>query len=174
MNEKSVAEFMINEILEKGYVYQEYLVHDIQKKFGEEYVYVNENGNLAISKKVLNEFKKLKDGSSNRHVYYFCTKSQNQKCTLGYINEINLIKNLQSLIDKIDFNKIALQNKIKEELDRFKKFQSILLNRTDNTNFKEIDVREYVKWVLKGGTIEEKRELISSFKVLEELDVNKK
>ncbi len=30
MNEKSVAEFMINEILEKGYVYQEYLVHDIQ------------------------------------------------------------------------------------------------------------------------------------------------
>jgi len=61
MNEKSVAEFMINEILGKGYVYQEYLVHDIQKKFGEEYVYVNENGNLAISKKVLNEFKKLKD-----------------------------------------------------------------------------------------------------------------
>ena len=61
MNEKSVAEFMINEILEKGYVYQEYLVHDIQKKFGEEYVYVNENGNLAISKKVLNEFNKLKE-----------------------------------------------------------------------------------------------------------------
>lgn len=61
MNEKSVAEFMINEILEKGYVYQEYLVHDIQEKFGEEYVYVNENGNLAISKKVLNEFKKLKE-----------------------------------------------------------------------------------------------------------------
>ena len=61
MNEKSVAEFMINEILKKGYVYQEYLVHDIQEKFGEEYVYVNENGNLAISKKVLNEFKKLKD-----------------------------------------------------------------------------------------------------------------
>ena len=61
MNEKSVAEFMINEILEKGYVYQEYLVHDIQEKFGEEYVYVNENGNVAISKKVLNELKKLKD-----------------------------------------------------------------------------------------------------------------
>ena len=63
MNEKSVAEFMINEILEKGYVYQEYLVHDIQKIFGEEYVYVNENGNLAISKKVLNEFKKLKEAN---------------------------------------------------------------------------------------------------------------
>ena len=52
---------MINEILEKGYVYQEYLVHDIQEKFGDDFVYINENGNLAISKKVLNEFKKLKE-----------------------------------------------------------------------------------------------------------------
>ena len=61
MDNKSVAEFMINEILEKGYVYQEYLVHDIQEKFGDDFVYINENGNLAISKKVLNEFKKLKE-----------------------------------------------------------------------------------------------------------------
>lgn len=52
---------MISEILEKGYVYQEYIVQDIQEKFGEEFVYENENGNLAISKKVLNEFKKLKE-----------------------------------------------------------------------------------------------------------------
>lgn len=51
MDNKSVAEFMINEILEKGYVYQEYLVHDIQEKFGDDFVYINENGNLAISKK---------------------------------------------------------------------------------------------------------------------------
>jgi hypothetical protein len=61
MNNKIIAEFMINEILEKGYVYQEYLVHDIQEKFGDDFVYINENGNLAISKKVLNEFKKLKE-----------------------------------------------------------------------------------------------------------------
>ena len=61
MENKIVAEFMINEILEKGYVYQEYLVHDIQEKFGDEYVYENENRNLAISTKVLKEFKKLKE-----------------------------------------------------------------------------------------------------------------
>lgn len=61
MDNKSVAEFMISEILEKGYVYQEYIVQDIQEKFGDDFVYINENGNLAISKKVLNEFKKLKE-----------------------------------------------------------------------------------------------------------------
>jgi hypothetical protein len=52
---------MISEIVDKGHVYQEYLVHDIQEKFGDDFVYINENGNLAISKKVLNEFKKLKE-----------------------------------------------------------------------------------------------------------------
>jgi len=60
MSNKTVAEFMISEIIEKGCVYQEYIVYDIQSKFGDEYIYINENGNLAISKKVLNEFKKLK------------------------------------------------------------------------------------------------------------------
>ncbi len=63
MDNKIVAEFMISEIGNKGHLYQEYLVHDIETKFGEEYVYENENGNLAISKKVLNEFKKLKEAN---------------------------------------------------------------------------------------------------------------
>lgn len=63
MDNKKVAKFMLDEILQKGYIYQESVVLDIQKKFGEEYVYENENGNHAISKKVLNEFKKLKEGN---------------------------------------------------------------------------------------------------------------
>lgn len=61
VDNKTVAEFMINEIIEKKYAYQEYLVHDIRTKFGDEFVYENENGNLAISKNVLKEFKKLKE-----------------------------------------------------------------------------------------------------------------
>lgn len=64
MNNKTVAEFMISEIVDKGYVYQETIVFDIQNKFGDEYVYVNENENLAISKQVLNEFKKLKEANN--------------------------------------------------------------------------------------------------------------
>lgn len=54
---------MLDEILQKGYIYQESVVLDIQNKFGEKFVYENENGNYAISKKVLNEFKKLKEGN---------------------------------------------------------------------------------------------------------------
>ena len=61
MDNKKVAEFMLDEIIKSGYIYQESIVYDIQTKFGSDFVYENENGNLAISKKVLNEFKKLKD-----------------------------------------------------------------------------------------------------------------
>lgn len=63
MNNKTVAEFMISEIVDKGYAHQETTVFDIQNKFGDEFIYINENGNLAISKQVLNEFKKLKEAN---------------------------------------------------------------------------------------------------------------
>jgi len=57
-----IAQYMIDELLEKGLLYQENVVQDIHSKFGEEFIYYNENGNPAISKNVLKEFKKLKVG----------------------------------------------------------------------------------------------------------------
>ena len=42
------------------YLFQEQIVRDIKEEFGEEFVYINENGNFAIAKKVLTAFGKLK------------------------------------------------------------------------------------------------------------------
>ncbi|EJB8411304.1 hypothetical protein MW335_001502 [Acinetobacter baumannii] len=61
---QSVAQWLYNEIMEKGYVYQGSAVYEISKKFGDTFVYTNKNGNLAISEKVLGEFKKLKNNIS--------------------------------------------------------------------------------------------------------------
>jgi len=44
------------------------------------------------------KFKKLKNGSHNRHVYYGCTKAKDKHCKCGYINETDLIKQLQKLL----------------------------------------------------------------------------
>lgn len=44
------------------YLYQEVVVYKIKKHFGADFVYTNENGNLAIGKDVLKEFRKLTDG----------------------------------------------------------------------------------------------------------------
>jgi len=110
------------------------------------------------------KFKKLKDGSVNRHVYYGCTKSRDKHCKCGYINEIDLIKQFEDMLDKINLNEVGIKDKIKEEVTRFKKFQKVLLNKTDQVKVENIDIRNYAKFILKDGTNEEKRELLGCFK----------
>lgn len=56
---KDVARFMLSELKREKYLYQEQVVFDIQEQFGDEFVYDNENGNPAISKEVLKEFRAL-------------------------------------------------------------------------------------------------------------------
>lgn len=57
-----VAAWMAEEVRTKGELYQEDAVGVIESRFGSEYVYDNENGNLAISKAVLAEFRRITKG----------------------------------------------------------------------------------------------------------------
>lgn len=54
-----VACWMVEQLREQRYLYQETVVYEIAEKFGSEFVYDNANGNLAIGKRVLAEFRKL-------------------------------------------------------------------------------------------------------------------
>lgn len=56
---KIIAEWMLEELKREECLYQETVVYDIASKFGDEFTYENENGNLAIDKRVLQEFRKL-------------------------------------------------------------------------------------------------------------------
>jgi len=59
---REVAEWMFSHFEASRYLYQESIVYKIKKGFGSDFVYANENGNLAISKDVLKEFRKLSEG----------------------------------------------------------------------------------------------------------------
>ncbi len=50
---------MLEELKREKYLHQQTVVYDIESKFGEEFTYVNENGNLAIDRRVLKEFRNL-------------------------------------------------------------------------------------------------------------------
>jgi hypothetical protein len=54
-----VAEWMLKEVRENGELYQRNAVSKIEKKFGEQFRYLKENGNPAIRKDVLAAFRKL-------------------------------------------------------------------------------------------------------------------
>ena len=110
------------------------------------------------------KFKKLKDGSVTRHVYYTCTKSRDKNCKCGYLNEIELIKQLEELIDKIDLDEIGMKEKIKHEIERIKKFQKMVLSTKENIEIKEIEIRTYAKFILREGKNTEKRELLGCFR----------
>ena len=56
---RQVAEWMVERLSQEELLYQEVAVFGIQKEFGDEFIYYNQNGNLAISREVLAEFKEL-------------------------------------------------------------------------------------------------------------------
>lgn len=108
------------------------------------------------------KFKKLKNGEVNRHVYYKCAKSKDKECKNEYINETDLIKQFENLVDVIDINEIKIKDKIKDEIMRVKKFNKSLLGKDTDIEIKGVDIRNYVKFILKDGSILEKREVLSN------------
>lgn len=56
---KKVAKWMMDQVIRHGVLYQQEAVYDICERFGESFSYINTNGNQAIDKSVLDEFRKL-------------------------------------------------------------------------------------------------------------------
>ena len=54
-----VAKWMVQALGRVDFLYQEDVVHEIVERFGQRFTYDNENGNLAIDRKVLEAFRKL-------------------------------------------------------------------------------------------------------------------
>ena len=110
------------------------------------------------------KFKKQKNGNVHRHVYYGCTKRRDPNCKCWYINEIDLLKQFEDLISEIDIDEIGVKEKIKSEVERFKKFQQSVLGIKTKVEVADLDIRNYAKYLLQEGTDVEKRELLGCLK----------
>lgn len=110
------------------------------------------------------KFKKQQNGNIHRYVYYSCCKSKDKNCKSGYIEEKELIKQFENLIDQIDIDEISINKKIKEKVEDVKGFQRYILGIKEKIEIKDIDIREYAKYVLKDGKDFEKRELLGCLK----------
>ena len=78
------------------------------------------------------------------------------------IREEELIRQIINLIDKVDIDKLKTIEKIKQEIQRFQKFNYILGNTDKNTSSKlpEVNIKNYTKYILLEGTKQEKRDLL--------------
>ncbi len=111
-------------------------------------------------------YKKLKDVTVSRYVYYGCTRSRDLKCLSQYLREEILIEWLLGIVDTIDMNQFGLKERLKEELERFNKFQTMVgLEKSKSATASNVDLRTFVKYILKEGSMLEKRELLSNMRI---------
>lgn len=111
------------------------------------------------------KFKSLKDGSVAKYIYYGCTRSRNINCKEGYIEEKVLISQLTEIVDQIDLDRSGIRKKLEAEIERHKKFHSgIMGKRNEEYSVKDVDIRNYAKYVLGVGTSFEKREILAQLR----------
>jgi len=108
------------------------------------------------------KFKRRKDGSTIRYVYYGCTRSKNINCKCGYLREEDLIEQLVKLMDKIDLNEMHMRQKFEEEVARINKFQRSFFDAKNpaSAKGKHIDLKDYAAYLLREGSTVEKREFM--------------
>jgi hypothetical protein len=106
------------------------------------------------------KFKHQQNGNVHRYVYYKCTRTRDQNCTCGFINEEDLVEQLKDLIDDLDIQVVPMKERITNEVRRFKLFQQMLLGTKIQVAIKDIDIRNYAKFILVEGDLEEKREFL--------------
>ena len=112
------------------------------------------------------KFKKLKDGTTARYVYYGCTRFRDKDCRCGYIREEDLIEQLANILDTVSLNEIGMKDKIKSEIEAHTEFQESVLGKTvkEKIKIKEVDIRNFAKHILRKRPIYEKRELLSNLR----------
>jgi hypothetical protein len=111
------------------------------------------------------KYKRLKDGTTNRYVYYGCSRAKDRNCKNKYIREEELIAELLKILDKVSISELGMRQKLEDEIARFNIFQrSVLGSAGKAKNREDIDIKNYAKYILKEGTVSEKRELLGNLK----------
>jgi len=111
-----------------------------------------------------------------KYVYYHCGRHVNYDCDEPYITEEDLIKQLVAYIDEIKLDEVYLASYLKGDIDRFHGLRSrVLRQEFISGNLREIEydafnhvdkdmVKEYLIYVLKCGTAEERMKVMSAIK----------
>ena len=112
------------------------------------------------------KFKKQKNGNIHRYVYYGCTRTRDLHCKGGYIREEELINQLVVILDELDVNELGVRDKFEKELERYNKFRRMVLDLEKDEKLPEekIDIKTYAKYLLREGSMVEKRELLGCLK----------
>ncbi|MBI4599042.1 recombinase family protein [Candidatus Uhrbacteria bacterium] len=112
------------------------------------------------------KYKQRKDGGHTRYVYYGCTRARDRHCKNSYIREEELIVELLKIFDQININELGMKAKLQEEIKRFSRFEKLFRGRNSIPDgvTEDMDIRAYAKYLMREGTVSEKRELLGNLR----------
>ncbi len=111
------------------------------------------------------KYKPLKDGTHARYIYYSCSRARDRNCKNKYIREEELITELLKILDKVNINELGMRQKLEDEIARFNIFRRSVLGENEKIKTdKEMDIRNYAKYLLKEGAVSDKRELLGNLR----------
>ncbi len=64
----------------------------------------------------------------------------------------------------MDLDELGIRSRIEDEIARFNKFRTSVLGQKQEKTSVDVDVRNYAKYLLREGTLIEKRELLACLK----------
>src|SRR3989344_3113400 len=112
------------------------------------------------------KYKHNKNGNTHRYVYYSCSHGKDRYCKNLYLEESEVVKQIAEIIEQLDLDTTNLGYKVEKEIERYSHFQSKVLGIPEDETHKKrnVDIKNYAKYLLKEGTIVEKRDLLSNLK----------
>jgi len=112
------------------------------------------------------KYKKLRDGTTAHYVYYGCTRARDRNCKNQYIREGELIAELVKILDQININELGMRHKLEDEIKRFNHFQKVVMGSDGKQEAveAEVNIRTYAKYLLREGSVSEKRELLGNLR----------
>lgn len=114
-------------------------------------------GTLIIGQE---KYKKQKDGSFKRHVYYTCTGRTKRNCKQPYINEASMCLILKEFID-LNYKKLKPSDVLSKSITQHREASDLLMAHYDIRHELGHPTVEYSRYVLTKGSDEEKTGLIN-------------
>ena len=93
-------------------------------------------------------------------------KVKDQDCPNESVSEQILIDEMFPIIEKMNLDKNELKQKLEKEVARYALFQTGVLKQDlpQSKKHKDISIKTFAKYMLKHGTLLEKREVLSCIK----------
>lgn len=93
-------------------------------------------------------------------------ESKDRGCPGNYIKEDLLVGELLKVIDEVDLDKLGIKQQIEQKLESYNKFRHLVLGQSQQEQLqqKNLDLKNYTKYILTDGSLLEKRELMACLK----------